>query len=139
MSSPLSPQSIVNKMYENDAFSQWLGISIVLVEKGSCIIKMNVGEKMTNGFGVAHGGITYALADSAFAFASNSQGKHAVSIETSISHTKPVFINDVLTAQAIEKNLSNSLGIYEVKITNQDNKIVALFKGTAFRKKEIWI
>lgn len=134
----LSPHDIIKKMYDNDAYSKWLGISIEKIEKGSCQLKMEVREDMTNGFSMAHGGITYALADSALAFASNSLGRQAVSIETSISHTRPIFVNDVLTAKTIQKNLSTTLGIYDVEITNQDGKIVALFKGTVFRKSENW-
>jgi acyl-CoA thioesterase len=125
-------------MYNNDDFSQWLGIEKISVGKGHCILKMQVRKEMTNGFDVAHGGISFSFADSAFAFASNSQGRHAVSIETSISHLRPVFANDILTAEATEKNLSNNLGLYEVTVKNQDDNLVALFKGTVFRKKENW-
>ena len=78
---------IKNKMYANDEFSKWLGIEILKVGEGSCQLKMTVRAEMTNGFKIAHGGITYSLADSALAFASNSHGRQAVSVETSISHT----------------------------------------------------
>lgn len=134
----MKPGDIVQKMYDGDAFSQWLGIEVIDVDTGSCQLKMRVRKEMTNGFDVAHGAITYALADSALAFASNSHGRKSLSVETSISHTRPVFTGDTLTAVAIEKNLSKVLGIYEVIINNQDNKKVALFKGTVFRKKEEW-
>ena len=126
-------------MFEKDDFSQWLGIERVLIEEGHCILKMTVRKEMTNGFDIAHGGISYALADSALAFASNSRGQIAVSIETSISHTKAVFINDTLVAVANELNLSKKLAQYEVKVTNQKDEIVALFKGTVFRKTESWV
>lgn len=125
-------------MYANDTFSQWLGITIEKVEQGFSQISMIVKSDMLNGFGIAHGGITYSLADSAFAFASNSQGRHAVSIETSISHTKAVKEGDQLTAIAKEDNLANRLGIYSITVTNQDNEVVALFKGTVFRKDTPW-
>ncbi|MBT8232789.1 MAG: hotdog fold thioesterase [Saprospiraceae bacterium] len=134
----LTPDLIVKKMYDNDDFSQWLGIEFLNVAKGSCSIKMTVRTEMTNGFNVAHGGISFSLADSAFAFASNSLGKHAVSIETSISHVKPVFVGDILIAIAEAQNVSNSLAIFSVKVKNQDDKTVALFKGTVFRKNEYW-
>lgn len=134
----MKPWDIVQKMYNGDAFSQWLGIEVISVNEGSCQLRMRVREEMTNGFDVAHGAITYALADSALAFASNSHGRKSVSVETSISHTRPVFAGDTLTAVALEKNISNALGIYEIIINNQDNKKVALFKGTVFRKKEEW-
>ena len=93
---------------------------------------------MTNGFNIAHGGITYSLADSALAFASNSHGRKCVSVETSISHTKPSLIGHVLTARAVEKSISNKIGIYEITITNQDQVIVALFKGTVYRTSKDW-
>ena len=71
-----NPQKIVNKMFDQDAFSQWLGIQIVDVSEGYCQIKMTVRKEMLNGFHIAHGGIAYSLADSALAFASNSNGKN---------------------------------------------------------------
>ena len=134
----MTPKTIVDQMYTNDAFSQWLGITVEKVEQGFAQISMVVTGDMLNGFEIAHGGITYSLADSAFAFASNSQGKHTVSIETSISHTKAVSEGDRLTAIAKEENLSNRLGIYSTTVTNQDNEVVALFKGTVFRKDTHW-
>ena len=77
---------IVDKMFNQDAFSQWLGIEIVDLSKGYCKLKMKVRGEMLNGFHIAHGGIAYSLADSALAFASNSNGKKSLSVETSISH-----------------------------------------------------
>ncbi|MEM9918386.1 MAG: hydroxyphenylacetyl-CoA thioesterase PaaI [Bacteroidota bacterium] len=130
---------IIDQMYREDAFSQWLGIERVEEQIGRCILRMKVRPEMTNGFGIAHGGITFSLADSAFAFASNSQGQKAVSIETSISHTKAVKVGDVLTALAEEENLSHKLGIYKVTIRNQSEQVVALFKGTVYRKSEKWL
>lgn len=125
-------------MMANDDFSQWLGIEVLEVSPGNAKLQMTVREEMTNGFKIAHGGITYSLADSALAFASNGYGKQAVSIETSISHTRPVAIHDILTAVAIEKNKTKRTGIYEVIVSNQDGKVVALFKGTVFYREEEW-
>jgi len=129
---------IVNLMYEDDAFSKWLGIEIVEVKEGFCELKMTVRIEMTNGFKIAHGGITYSLADSALAFASNSHGRKSVSIETSISHTKQCLVGDIITAKAIEKSISNKIAIYEITITNQKEEIVALFKGTVYRTSKDW-
>ncbi len=127
-----------NKMYANDEFSKWLGIEVLKVGEGSCEMKMKVRDEMTNGFKIAHGGITYSLADSALAFASNSHGKQAVSIETSISHTHKVMSGDVLTAVAEEQHRSDKIAVYEVKITNQENKTVGLFKGMVYRTQKDW-
>jgi len=134
-----TPKDIVQLgMYDKDAFSQWLGIELLKIEQGYAKIKMKVRAEMTNGFDIAHGGITFSLADSAFAFASNSWGEQAVSIETSISHTRPVHVGDELTAETSMENKSKRLAIYNVKITNQDSKIVALFKGTVFHTGKHW-
>jgi len=125
-------------MYDNDPFSIWLGIERVVVEAGKCVLRMTVRSEMLNGFAIAHGGITYSLADSCLAFASNSHGVQSVSVETSISHTRPVKEGDVLTATSEEKSLSRSIGVYYITVTNQRAEEVALFKGTVFRTGKAW-
>lgn len=134
----MNASEIVDKMYNNDAFSIWLGIRRIKDGPGESILEMKVRDEMTNGFGIAHGGITYSLADSALAFASNSHGKQAVSIETSISHLTPVRSGDMLTAHAIEESLNFKIGVYRIEILNQDEKKVALFKGTVYRSSREW-
>jgi acyl-CoA thioesterase len=125
-------------MYDNDPFSIWLGIERVVVEAGKCVLRMTVRSEMLNGFAIAHGGITFSLADSCLAFASNSHGVQSVSVETSISHTRPVKDGDVLTATSEEKNLSRSIGVYYITVTNQRAEEVALFKGTVYRTGKAW-
>ena len=135
----LTPFQIAQKrMLANDSYSKWLGIEILEISFGTCTLRMVVRDDMLNGFKIGHGGITYSLSDSAFAFASNSHGQHAVSIETSISHIRPIKSGDILTAHAEEMSRTKSLGIYEIKVENQDYKTVALFKGTVFIKPEVW-
>lgn len=129
---------IIDAMMAKDDFSQWLGIERLEEDAGYSVIRMTIRPEMTNGFDIAHGGVSFSFADSAFAFASNSRGIHAVSIETSISHTRPLKPGDVITATAVEENLSKKLGIYKVTVRNQEDKIVALFKGTVFRTGEVW-
>jgi acyl-CoA thioesterase len=133
-----SAAEVVDIMYTGDAFSQWLGIKVEHTEAGACKLSMEVREEMTNGFKIAHGGISYSLADSALAFASNGHGSHALSIETSISHTKPIRLGDRITAVATEIRKSRSIGIYEVQVRNQNDELVAHFKGTVFRKEDKW-
>lgn len=129
---------IVDQMFNNDMFSQWLGIERVLVEKGKSVLRMNIREEMANGFGIVHGGITYSLADSALAFASNTYGKLSVALECSISYSIPVKINDVLTATTEEFSLTNRTGVYLITLTNQNNEKVAFFKGTVYRTSKEW-
>ncbi|WP_420577276.1 hydroxyphenylacetyl-CoA thioesterase PaaI [Ekhidna sp.] len=131
------PEKIVTEMMANDSFSQWLGVEVLEVREGYAQIKMTVREEMLNGHRVAHGGISFSLADSAFAFASNSHGQKAVSIETSINHIKPIFEGDELIATAEKESISRSLGQYIVRVT-RNNELVGLFKGVVFRKEERW-
>jgi acyl-CoA thioesterase len=136
--SALNPAQIVQKMMDNDAFSQWLGIEVLEVGLGHCVLQMTVRSEMTNGFQVAHGGITYSLADSALAFASNSRGQHALSIETSISHVSPVASGDQLRAMAVERQSGKRLARYAIRVTRNE-ETVALFQGTVYKKDQPWI
>ncbi|MEQ8705962.1 MAG: hotdog fold thioesterase [Phaeodactylibacter sp.] len=131
-------EQIVDQMFTQDAFSQWLGIDRIAVKPGYCVLKMVVRTEMLNGFGIAHGGISYSLADSALAFASNSRGRHALSIETSISHTAPLQSGDAITATATEEQCSRRIGIYRVEIRKADGQLAAIFKGTVYRKSQDW-
>ncbi len=129
---------VVQEMLKQDLFSRWLGIELVHIENGKCVLKMVVRKEMLNGFSIAHGGITYSFADSALAFASNSHGRKSVSVETSISHVEPVKEGDVLRAYAEEVSLSNKIAVYHIAVKNQQEKVVALFKGTVYRTAKQW-
>lgn len=120
-------------MMEKDLFSQWLGIEVLEVRDGYSKIKMTVREEMINGFGIVHGGIAFSLSDSAFAFACNNRNNLSVALDTSINFTKPVHVGDVLIAEAKELHNGKSTGLYHITVTNQNDHIVALFKGTCFR------
>jgi acyl-CoA thioesterase len=133
-----NPRKIINKMFDQDAFSQWLGIEIIDVSEGFCQLKMTVRKEMLNGFQIAHGGIAYSLADSALAFASNSHGRKSLSVETSISHTVSVKEGEVLTVATKELSLSDKIGVYLITIINQRNEDVAYFKGTVYRTSKEW-
>lgn len=126
------------KMLDNDAFSKWLGIELAEIREGYCRLSMVIRPEMTNGFGIAHGGITFSLADSALAFASNSYGRMAVSIETSISHLVKLKNGESIAAEAIEVSRSEKIAVYEVNIKNSDNILVAKFKGTVYISSKDW-
>ncbi len=135
---PLNPSRIVDAMFNNDPYSRSLGMERIEDGVGSSVLSLKVSAQMLNGFGIGHGGITFALADSALAFASNGHGVKAVSVETSISHVRSVKQGDVLTATARELSLTERFGIYEVVVVNQSGKQVAIMKGTVFRTGEKW-
>ena len=129
---------VVKSMLERDKFSTWLGIDLVEIKPGLCALKMTVKEDMLNGFDILHGGVTFALADSALAFAANSHGRKSVSIEASMSYIEACKKGDVLTAVASEASITNKIGIYTIDVKNQNSKTIALFKGTVYRTEKQW-
>lgn len=132
-------RSVVNSMMQKDAFSQWLGISVIDVKEGYAKVQMTLRSEMLNGFGVIHGGIAFSLADSAFAFACNNRNNLSVALDTSITFTKSTQPGDVLTAEAKELHNGRSTGLYLITVTNQQGEQVALFKGTCFRTGKILV
>ena len=94
---------------------------------------MTVRKEMLNGHGLCHGGVTFALADTALAFAANAHGRPATSIECSITYPAPVHEGDVLTARVEEQALRSRLGIYSVTIENAAHRKVGLFHGIVYR------
>lgn len=133
----MTPKEIVHKMFDNDPFSKWLGIEINHIEEGTCQLSMTIRQDMLNGFGIAHGGITYSLADSALAFAANTHGRQSVSVDTSINHIEALKEGDKIIAVAKEESLKNRFGFYKIEI-KRDDTIVALFKGTVYRTNKDW-
>lgn len=129
----IAPKTVVDHMMQHDLFSQWLGIEVLDISAGYSKIKMTVRKEMINGFGIVHGGIAFALSDSAFAFACNNRNILSVALDTSINFTRPVHVDDVLTAEAKEIHNGRSTGLYHINVTNQHDHLVALFKGTCFR------
>jgi acyl-CoA thioesterase len=120
-------------MLAHDEFSRWLGVELLDVNPERVTIRMVVRQDMTNGFGVCHGGVTFAFADSAFAFASNTGGQVSVSIENSMTYPAAVRVGDVLLAEAEKEASSRRLGYYRVRVTRNDGAVVALFRGTVYR------
>ena len=129
-------ERVVDGMLARDKFSQWLGIVVMETKPARSVCAMVVRSDMVNGFGVAHGGIVFSLADSAFAFACNTQGRIAMSIENGITYPGPVHPGDSLTAVAVEESASRRLGYYRVVVTNQKSETVGIFHGTAYKTSQ---
>ena len=127
---------VIEHMLANDPFSQWMGVEVLESEAGYCKLSMTVREEMTNGFGVCHGGITFSLADSALAFASNSRGSVSLALENNINFTRKVSVGDVLVAETEELQNGRTIGVYKVRVSNQDKELVAEFRGTVYRTGE---
>ena len=126
-------ERVVSGMLARDAFSRWLGVELATLAPGQATVRMTVRDDMLNGFGVCHGGVTYSLADSALAFASNTHGRVSMSIDNAMSYPAAVHRGDRLTATAVEERATGRLAFYTVRVTNQDDLTVALFRGTVYR------
>ena len=122
-------QKSAETMWNNDQASAWFGMRIDEIDEGFAMLSLTVEKKHTNGHGICHGGVTFALADSAFAFACNSRNQSTVAQHNTISYTSAVKLGDVLTATAKEISLIGRNGIYDVEVTNQEGLAVAQFRG----------
>jgi acyl-CoA thioesterase len=120
-------------LYAQDRASQSLGMRITRVAAGEAELTMQVLTDMTNGHDICHGGLVFALADSAFAFACNSYGDSTVAAAASIDFLAPVRAGDTLTANARELWRGGRSGLYEIIVTNQRGEPVALFRGRSQR------
>ena len=125
-------EQVGKKMFEHDRCAQALGIELVSIEPGQAIMTMVVREDMLNGFAICHGGITFALGDTAFAYACNSRNERTVALTCSITYAIAVQLGDVLTAHAREEVLNKRTGVYDVVISNQNGIKVALFRGNSY-------
>jgi acyl-CoA thioesterase len=120
-------------LFERDRASQALGMQLAAVRPGWARVVMRVRADMVNGHGVCHGGIVFALADSAFAFACNSHNESTVAAAASIDFLSGARAGDELTAEASELWRSRRNGIYEIGVCNQRGERIALFRGRSHR------
>ncbi|WP_333828365.1 hydroxyphenylacetyl-CoA thioesterase PaaI [Pararhodobacter sp.] len=116
-------------MWERDAASQGLGMSLDAIAPGAATLSMTVTGAMTNGHKTCHGGFIFTLADSAFAFACNSYNQNTVAQMASVTFLAPAFAGDRLTAQAHEVARSGRSGIYDIRVTNASGAQIAEFRG----------
>jgi acyl-CoA thioesterase len=126
-------ERVVRGMVAADEFTRWMGMDVETIAPNRAVVSMTVRPEMVNGFGVAHGGVVFSLADSALAFVSNTLGTVSLSIENSISYPAPVNVGDRITATAEEESTTQRLAFYTVRVTKQDGTIVAIFRGTVYR------
>jgi len=129
----MTPKETAEYMFGKDLFSQWLGIELTEIKDNYCLIKMPVKPEMINGLGTVHGGVTFAFADSALAFSSNNMGEAAVALNCYINFTKAAKIGDVLTAESILLTDTRKTAIYDITIKNQNDEVVASFRGTVYK------
>jgi acyl-CoA thioesterase len=133
----VTPQEIARRsaeaMWSGDRASQALGMTVDDVGPGTAVLSLTVREDMVNGHAIGHGGITFALADSAFAFACNSYNRSTVAAAAEIRFRRPTRLGDRMVATATERERTGRDGVYDVRVTVGD-EVVAVFTG---RSKEI--
>ncbi|MFL6673325.1 MAG: hydroxyphenylacetyl-CoA thioesterase PaaI [Massilia sp.] len=120
-------------MYQRDPASQALGMTLDAIRPGYARMSMRIRHDMLNGHGSCHGGYIFMLADSAFAFACNSHNFNTVAAGCSIDYLAPGLEGDVLGAEAVEQALLGKTGVYDITVTNQDGRKIALFRGKSHR------
>lgn len=118
-------------MWADDKASAWVGMQLANIDEGTATLTLGIREDHCNGHGIGHGGVTFMLADSAFAFACNSRNAVTVAQHNTISFLAPVRLGDTLTATAVEVTLKGRSGITDVTVTNQSGDTVALFRGAS--------
>lgn len=116
-------------LWADDAASRWFGFKMVSVAEGEAVFSFTVETHHCNGHGILHGGITFALADTAFAFACNSRNIPNVAQTNNITYLLPGRLGDTLTARAVETTSQGKTGIYDVTITRPDGTTIAEFRG----------
>jgi acyl-CoA thioesterase len=129
----LRARAVVQTLFLADLASQALGIEIQDVAPGRVKIAMTVRPDMVNGYGMCHGGIVFAFADSAFAFACNSYGDPMVAAGASIEFLAPTPRGERVTATAAETSRTARHGIYDVAVSNAAGQVLAQFRGRCSR------
>ena len=123
-------------MYAEDAASKALGIGVDVRDAGEAVARMTVRDDMVNGFGVCHGGLLFALADTAFAFACNGYDDRTFAAAATIDFMRPAQLGDELRAFAREDHRGSRSGFYTVEVRNQRDEVVALFRGRSASRGE---
>ena len=120
-------------MFDRDPASQALGMKLEAIRPGYARMSMAVRGDMLNGHAICHGGFIFTLADSTFAFACNSHNNVTVAASCAIDFIAQGREGDVLCAEAVEVSLTGKTGVYDIKVTNQEGRVVALFRGKSHR------
>ncbi|TQM68814.1 (3S)-malyl-CoA thioesterase [Actinomadura hallensis] len=117
-------------MYAKDNVAQDLAMEIAEIAPGRARLRMTVADSMVNGFGIAHGGYVFLLADSAFAYACNTHDAVTVAASADVVFVAPARAGDVLEASAVERTRYGRSGIYDVTVRRvADGAIIAEFRG----------
>ncbi len=129
----MTPLETAQYMLSQDFFSQWMDVELLDVREKYCKIQMPVKNDMINGLKTVHGGITFALADSALAFSSNNTNEAAVALTCTINFCKAVHAGEILTAESILVADTRKTAVYDITVRNQEEVLIASFRGTVYK------
>ena len=133
------PLAIIQKMQQNDHFSKWLDLQVLSIAEGYCKLKMVVRKEMLNGLGLLHGGVSFSLADTALAYAANSYGRAAVTLDANIAFAKSAKVGDILLAEAYNLHIGHKTGSFDINITREGSEeVFYFFRGTVYRSSK-WV
>lgn len=134
---PTDPQALAeaaaDAMFERDHAAHALGMQIVHVGPSSALLRMTVRQDMVNGHQICHGGMIFALADTAFAYACNSGNLATVASACQIDFIAPARRDETLEAEACERVTAGRTGIFDVTVRTSEGRVVALFRGKSHR------
>lgn len=135
----LDPDAVARRcadiMWPDDHAARGLGMEILDAAAGKATLRMTVRPDMVNGHGICHGGFIFAVADSTFAYACNGYNHRAVAAGVDINFIAPAHLGDVLTARGQARHQGGRSGVYDIEVTNQAGKLIALFRGRSSRIK----
>lgn len=126
-------EATADAMWSRDRAAQALGMKIVRVQPGASLLTMPVRPDMVNGHHICHGGMIFALADTAFAYACNSYNRNTVASACHIDFLAPAREGETLEAEAVERSASGRTGVYDITVRNNHGVTVALFRGKSYR------
>jgi acyl-CoA thioesterase len=130
-------EAVRERMYARDHTARALGIVVEAIGPGVARCRMSVRQDMVNGHATCHGGITFTLADTAFAYACNACNRTTVAQGAQISFIAPARLGEVLIASAREQSRSGRIGVYDVEVARADGTVVALFRGTSYETRGV--
>ncbi|HJW27479.1 MAG TPA: hydroxyphenylacetyl-CoA thioesterase PaaI [Rhodocyclaceae bacterium] len=126
-------EATAQAMWARDRAAQGLGLQLVSVQPGRSLIRMVVRPDMVNGHHICHGGMIFALADTAFAYACNSYNRNTVASACHIDFLAPAREGETLEAEAVEQSAAGRTGVYDITVRSLSGQTIALFRGKSYR------
>ena len=126
----------IAKAFDEEPYAKKMGMRLVEIDYGRALVKMENSKDMTNLFGVIHGGVIFSLIDGAFELAANSYGTIAVALGVNVNYISSAKAGEILYAEAKEVSKTPKISIYDIRVRNDDGRLIATCQAMAYRKKD---